>query len=336
MPNYNHARFLPDALDALLAQSYRPLEFIVVDDASEDSSVPLLQDYARRHPWMRVIVHRENQGAPATLQELLEMAAGDYFFAPAADDLVLPGLLEKSMALIGRHPEAGLCSAQSYTMDEEGRRNGRWVEQPGGRRRGGYYLSPAECAAVCWRSMPWFLGNTVFFQRKAFLGLGGYRPELGSFCDGYMHQALAMSHGACFIPELLASWRRMPTSYANRTMADAGKARQIREAALGLMRGPHSRIFTAEYSRRWERRWNFSSVRTHTVHCAGQLLQGARTLVLPGTISRRMSHAVATLIVRGASASIQFAALCCLIPFDVGRILRRDLWQMVRHGRYSA
>lgn len=336
MPNYNHARFLPAALDALLAQSYRPLEFIVVDDASNDASVTVLQEYARRHSGLRVVLHRQNQGAAATLQELLEMAAGDYFFAPAADDLVLPGLLEKSMALVERHPEAGLCSAQSYTMDEEGRRNGLWAERPGGRRQGGYYLSPAECGAICWKSMPWFLGNTVFFRRNAFLALGGYRLELGPFCDGYMHQALALSHGACFIPEALASWRRMPTSYSSSTMTDAGRARQIREAALELMRGRHSQIFSAEYVRRWERRWNFSSVRAHTIFRAGELLGTTRILLLPGTMSRRIYYGLSSLIIRGASAAIQFAALCHLIPFDVGRILRRDLWQMIRHGRYSA
>jgi len=143
MPNYNHARYIPEALDAMLGQSYRPFEIVIIDDGSTDDSVKVLDGYRERFPdRIQLIRNETNLGLPRNLQRLLDMAKGDYIYIPAFDDLVLPGFLERSMSLLGRHPAAGLCSTVSGIMNESGVFQGL-ATMPVVRRREGF-LAPTE------------------------------------------------------------------------------------------------------------------------------------------------------------------------------------------------
>ena len=123
-PNYNHARFLPESLGAFLAQSYRPVEIIIIDDASTDNSVEVIETFARREPRLRLIRNERNMGVVPNMNRLVEMASGDYVYLSAADDKVLPGFFEKSMALLSQYPQAGLCSTVGRLIDKDGKDKG--------------------------------------------------------------------------------------------------------------------------------------------------------------------------------------------------------------------
>jgi glycosyltransferase involved in cell wall biosynthesis len=197
VPSYNHARYLPGMLDALLAQSYRPLGITVIDDASTDDSAEIARGYARRNPIVRVIVHERNLGVTATLEELLEMATGDYFYAPAVDDRVLPGMLEKSMAVLARHPSAGLCSAQVYAIDQDGVRTKLDADNPLGLGPQGYYMAPAQCRALVRRPAFWVHGNTAIFRRG------------GAHCGRGLPQGAGLSRRRADAPRSCAGPRRL-------------------------------------------------------------------------------------------------------------------------------
>src|SRR5262245_16293795 len=117
MPNFNHARFLPTAVEALLRQSVQPRQICILDDASSDDSASVIRQYASRHPHIRPVFLTKNLGVVRNLKEWLEQSSDDYVMFAAADDVVLPGLIERSLALLAAHPQAGLCSAQSRLID---------------------------------------------------------------------------------------------------------------------------------------------------------------------------------------------------------------------------
>lgn len=77
MPNYNHARFLPESLEAILAQSYPPLEVIVLDDASTDNSVEVIESFLRRDPRVRLVRNERNVGVERSVNRLVEMPYTD-------------------------------------------------------------------------------------------------------------------------------------------------------------------------------------------------------------------------------------------------------------------
>src|SRR5437764_4186604 len=108
MANYNHARYLPRALDAVLSQSARPRDIILLDDAStKDNSLEVLDGYARRFPEIRVVRNERNLGVVPTYNKGIGLASSEYLLLAAADDYILPGFLEKAVTLLERHPRAG-------------------------------------------------------------------------------------------------------------------------------------------------------------------------------------------------------------------------------------
>jgi len=69
MPSYNYGRFLPEAIESVLDQSYGAFELLLIDNGSDDGSYEIALDYAGRDPRLRVLTHegRENRGVNASL-----------------------------------------------------------------------------------------------------------------------------------------------------------------------------------------------------------------------------------------------------------------------------
>lgn len=95
IPTYNYARFLPAAIDSVLAQTYQDFEVIVIDDGSTDDTATAVAPYLNRihYEW------RENKGVSATRNRGIELAKGEYIAFLDADDEWLPGKLAAQMPL---------------------------------------------------------------------------------------------------------------------------------------------------------------------------------------------------------------------------------------------
>ena len=207
VPNYNHAGYLPRALDALLAQSVRPREILVVDDASTDDSRAVIAGYARRHDLIRPVYVGRNGGVEATLNRGAARAAGRYLFMTAADDYVLPGFFEKSFAVLDRYPAAGLCRANDAFRVGDGPvepNPAGWGERAG-------YLTPDEVAARLRHTIP---GHASIVRKDAFDRVGGMRPALRWYADWFSNLCVAFRDGAGHVPEALAVRVLLPTNYS--------------------------------------------------------------------------------------------------------------------------
>ena len=117
MPNFNDGRLISRALTAVLEQSRRPTEVIVVDDGSTDGSVATIEAFVQRDPIVKLIRHERNLGLMAAIQRGFEESRGDYVYFPAADDYILPGFFEKSLRMLAGHPQAGLSYSNFASLD---------------------------------------------------------------------------------------------------------------------------------------------------------------------------------------------------------------------------
>jgi Glycosyl transferase family 2/HEAT repeats len=208
MPNYNHGHFLGQSLGAILEQTFRPLEVIVVDDGSTDDSVKTVSRLAARHANLRLLRNERNRGVCDSIQRGIEACSGDYVYCTSADDLVLPGFFEKSMNLLARHPEAGLCCAHCSTLDgvtEEVHENRYdWSESP-------CYFSPQALANILDGDI--IPGHTAIMKRSVLLAAGGVVGELRWHWDWFANLVIAFRQGACFLPETVALLRTTPNSF---------------------------------------------------------------------------------------------------------------------------
>jgi glycosyltransferase involved in cell wall biosynthesis len=208
MPNYNHGHFLSQSLGAILEQSFAPLEVIVIDDGSTDDSVEIVSRLAARHAKLRLLRNRRNRGVCYSIQRGIEACTGEYVYCTSADDLVLPGFFEKSMSLLSRHPEAGLCCAHCSTLDsvtdEVHENRYAWSESPS-------YFSPQALANILDGDI--LPGHTAIMKRSALLAAGGVLGELRWHWDWFANLVIAFRHGACFLPETVALLRTRPDSF---------------------------------------------------------------------------------------------------------------------------
>jgi hypothetical protein len=108
IPCYNYATFLPEALRSALAQEGVSVEIIVVDDASTDDSAEVAEKFAANDSRVRVVRLERNGGQVAAVNLALSLATGEFIVRLDADDLLTPGSLARSTALLRAFPSVGL------------------------------------------------------------------------------------------------------------------------------------------------------------------------------------------------------------------------------------
>lgn len=255
--NYNHGHYIEESLQAILDQSLRPLEVIVIDDGSTDDSVQLVEEIARRDPVVRLHRNEQNMGVWFSANRGLKLAGGDYVVFAAADDRVCPGFFEKSMTMLSRYPDAGLCSALLSQIGPDGEDRG-WVPSPV-ISDSPCYLSPREVLATLIRDGFWLTGHTTICRRDVILReTDGFLPELRHYADHLVDMVVALKCGACFIPETLATWRVLDTGYAETHFNDAELSRETFEKITREMRSErYSELFPETFLKVWEERGRY-------------------------------------------------------------------------------
>lgn len=104
MPVYNGEKYIRDALDSLLAQTYTDFELIISDNASTDSTEQICREYATRDARIRYVRQPKNRGAAANFKFVLDEAVGEFFMWAAYDDLWKPSFI--SNAIIAMNDES--------------------------------------------------------------------------------------------------------------------------------------------------------------------------------------------------------------------------------------
>jgi len=107
--NYNYARFLDQRLGSIDRQTYRDFEVVLLDDASTDESVPVLERFARQHQ-CRLVRNDRNSGSPyKQWNKGVRLAAGQYVWVAEADDYADERFLEVLVGRLEQNPQCGMA-----------------------------------------------------------------------------------------------------------------------------------------------------------------------------------------------------------------------------------
>jgi glycosyltransferase involved in cell wall biosynthesis len=107
VPCFNYGRYLTDCIRSVLDQEGVAVDVLLIDDASTDNSLEVASSLAAAHPEVRVIAHATNAGHVPTVNEGFAAAQGEYIVKLDADDLLTPGSLARSAALLDSYPSVG-------------------------------------------------------------------------------------------------------------------------------------------------------------------------------------------------------------------------------------
>jgi glycosyltransferase involved in cell wall biosynthesis len=121
IPCYNYGRYLGSAIESALSQTYRPLEIIVLNDGSSDSTVKVASKYPVK------LYSFEHQGASATFNKGIELSQGDFIVKLDADDQLSPSFVEKTLYILEERKEAAFVYTHAFLF---GNRTGRMLSRP--------------------------------------------------------------------------------------------------------------------------------------------------------------------------------------------------------------
>ena len=168
LPVFNAERFISEAVESILVQTFADFELILIDDGSTDHSGTILEQFARRDSRV-VLRRRENRGLVATLNEMIALAQGEYFARMDADDVADCMRFEKEIAVLDS--DAGLAAVGSdvYSIDPKGRRLTHWRQPRNHEEIIAFTMAVKGGSAMC--------HPTMLIRRCAMEAVGGYRAE---------------------------------------------------------------------------------------------------------------------------------------------------------------
>lgn len=138
MPTYNFARYLPEAIESVLAQTFADYEFIIIDDGSRDPSAEVIKQYAERDRRIRFSVNERNLGMVQNWNRCLEQSRGEYIKFLFGDDLLSsPDAIGRMVSVLDQEQNTALVASARYHIDEKSRIIGTVSHYAGKRRERG-------------------------------------------------------------------------------------------------------------------------------------------------------------------------------------------------------
>lgn len=251
LANYNDGRYLRESLEGIFGQSDPADEVVVVDDGSSDDSVAIIESFLPRHGNARLIRHERNLGQHAAISRALEAARSEYVAWAASDDLLLPQFVERNRRALAANPGIGLsfsrlCAWRDGTGEVNDFSAPRYAEWFSLGTEATCY-SPQALRERVRRRYLWISGNTVVARRDALLAAGGFDTRLRWHADWFAFYAIALRHGACAIPEILARMRERDATYSRAGMHDRAAQRAVLRTLIDVLHEPANRDLLAAF-----------------------------------------------------------------------------------------
>ncbi|MBA2862110.1 glycosyltransferase [Methanococcus maripaludis] len=120
MPNYNNEKYLPEAIESILNQTYENFEFIIIDDFSTDTSWNIIQNYAKKDNRIKAFRNEQNLKIVKTRNKGFELMSPNskYIAIFDSDDISLPERLEKQVMFLEKNLDYGLIGSHTLIIDE--------------------------------------------------------------------------------------------------------------------------------------------------------------------------------------------------------------------------
>jgi glycosyltransferase involved in cell wall biosynthesis/SAM-dependent methyltransferase len=193
VPCYNHARFLPEAIDSVLAQVTRAeIEVIVVDDGSTDDC----EGVVKRFPTVRYL-RQDNQGPSAARNTGLAAVGGEFVVFLDADDRLLPHAIERGLDWLVAKPELAFVAGHFRYISSDGSPHAT-VTQP---------CPDGPLFAALLRTNFIRMHATVMYRRAALQAVGGFDASLRACEDYDAYLRLAREHAIACHHDFVAEYR---------------------------------------------------------------------------------------------------------------------------------
>ncbi len=189
-PSYNQAAFLEQTLVSVFEQDYPNLEYLVVDGASTDGSLAIIEKYAGRLAWW---VSEKDSGQADAINKGLARSKGEIVAWLNSDDIYLPGTVAAAVRALQEHPQAALVYGDMLAVDENGQVINRLRYRP-------LRLTDLLCFQIIGQP-------AVFMRREALARAGPLDPSYHCLLDHHLWIRMAAQGPIWHVPQIWAAAR---------------------------------------------------------------------------------------------------------------------------------
>jgi glycosyltransferase involved in cell wall biosynthesis len=207
MPVFNAERFLAEAIESILGQTFRDHELVIVDDASTDKSRSIIADFAKQDQRIRPYFQEQNSGAIGARNFALSVARSNVVANMDADDVSLPDRLARQLEYLQANPTLGAVGCQVQVIDGAG-------------SRGAVKHYPTSPTLTAWSLL--FFNSlahpTVMMRRDAVLTVGAYEESSrGTWVEDYsLFTRMSRKYAIANLPEVLLEYRQTASNTTSR------------------------------------------------------------------------------------------------------------------------
>lgn len=225
MPVYNGEKYLKQALDSILNQTFVDFELIISDNDSSDDTQKICLDYARKDHRVHYYRNRKNLGGPKNYNRVFELSSGEYFKWAAYDDVLAPTFLEKCVDVLDKDASIVGCISKAGRIDQNGTFLGLYNKGLLKRIDSSKpYERFRDLLDLYYTTTPFH----AVYRRDFFARSQLHQSYIGA--DRNLVAELSLMGRIYEIPECLFFWREHPDSYTSMFYG------QIRENTLDRLR----------------------------------------------------------------------------------------------------
>jgi glycosyltransferase involved in cell wall biosynthesis len=203
LPVYNAEKYIAEAIQSVLAQTFTNFELILINDGSTDGSLKILEHYAQKDT--RCIVFSwENRGIVASGNHGVHLAKGDIICRMDADDISMPQRFEKQYEYLNAHPECVAVGSNALLIDTEGMPIVTWNYPTDHEEIDRQHLMGSVGSCIC--------NPSAAIRKSSMLAVGSYRAEFEYAEDYDLFLRLAEVGKLANLPEMLLKYRQHPAS----------------------------------------------------------------------------------------------------------------------------
>jgi glycosyltransferase involved in cell wall biosynthesis len=208
IPSFNHHKYIVEAIDSVLGQTFQDYEIIIIDDSSTDGSVKIIQEHLNKinDKRIRSIVFEKNRGASVTVNKGICEAKGGYISILNSDDVFIPDKLEKQVSFLDANKNVGAVFTLAEIIDDNGARftdtshfYSTIFDQENRSRHQWLNYFFYKCNCLCHPS--------ILIRKECYKTVGNYDPRFAQLPDFDMWIRLCLKYEIHIIRENLIKFR---------------------------------------------------------------------------------------------------------------------------------
>ncbi len=204
MPVYNSEKYIGEAIESVLQQSFRNFEFIIVDDASTDTGTKIIKKYAHKDKRIKILYNKKNLGIAETRNKGILKAKGKYIATQDSDDISTPNRFETQFKYLEKNPKVGVVGSyiKIFSKDKKSTSIRKYPEKDKDLRKIIFFVCPI--------AQP-----TSMIRREVFEKVGLYDKKYPPAEDLDLWFRIGTEYELANIPKVLLRYRESLFSATN-------------------------------------------------------------------------------------------------------------------------